>query len=75
VKHLLNQIKALKAEQKVQASLLAMFNPRGHGAAGPRVPGVSKADYERCRKEGRCLNCKKKGHVARECTNPASSNY
>jgi hypothetical protein len=73
VKYLLNQIKALKAEKKVQASLLAMYNPRSANAS--RVPGVSKADYERCRKEGRCLNCKKKGHVARECTNPATSNY
>lgn len=82
-KHLLNVVKSLKAQNKIQASLLSILNTRGGpgragsrpAAAGARVPNVSKADYERCRKEGRCLNCKQKDHVARECPNPFKSNF
>ena len=39
---------------------------------GDKVPGVSKADFDRCMKENRCLKCKQVGHLARECTNPPS---
>ena len=42
---------------------------------GPLVPGISKADYERCRKEDRCLKCKQPGHVASGCDKPVSSNW
>jgi hypothetical protein len=42
---------------------------------GPLVPGISKADYERCRKEKRCLKCKQPGHNAAECDKPVSSNW
>ena len=67
----------MRAQQRVQQSLHAMFN-RGGGGGGSKgskanhVPGVSKADYERCRREGLCLKCKQPGHVARECTKPVS---
>jgi hypothetical protein len=65
----------MRAQQRVQQSLHAMFQ-RGKGPSSGNkanhVPGVSKADYERCRREGLCLKCKQSGHVARECTKPVS---
>ena len=68
----------LRAQQKVQQSISALFQ-RGGGApkkaSASHVPGVSKADYERCRKEGRCLKCKGLGHIARECDKPASLKF
>jgi len=42
---------------------------------GPLVPGISKADYDRCRKEKRCLKCKQPGHNASDCDKPVSSNW
>ena len=70
--------------QKRQQSLSALFgsgngggskNNRGGGGGGgkptgdrPRVGGVTREDYERCRAEGLCINCKKTGHIARDCT-------
>jgi len=76
-KYLLNMIKELQAKQRVQDSVNAMFkssssNRGGGGGSGSRVPNVSKEDYERCRREGRCLNCKQKDHVARDCKNSHS---
>ena len=70
-------IKELQAKQRVQDSVNAMFkssssNRGGGGGSGSRVPNVSKEDYERCRREGRCLNCKQKDHVARDCKNSHS---
>lgn len=64
--------------------LLAMFQRRkGKPASGGRTSGstsqrvanVSKEDFVRCRKEGRCLNCKQKGHMARDCKNPFSLKF
>ena len=80
-KYLLNMIKELQAKQKVQESVNALFQPassrgsssRGNSSgSGNRVPGVSKEDFERCRREGRCLNCKQKDHIARDCKNSHS---
>lgn len=71
-------LEEMRAQQRVQQSLHAMFQRGKSGAAGNKgakanhVPGVSKADYERCRREGLCLKCKQPGHVARECTKPVS---
>ena len=68
-------LEEMQAQQRVQQSLHAMFH-RGGGGGGSKgskashVPGVSKADYERCRREGLCLKSKQPGHVARECTQP-----
>jgi len=75
-KYLVNMIKELQAKQRVQDSVNAMFQPassnHGKGGGGNRVPNVSKEDYDRCRREGRCLNCKQKDHVARDCKNSHS---
>jgi hypothetical protein len=56
-------------------ALASAFQKRApSGAPGPRkftgnkVPGISKEEYERCRKEGLCLKCKQSGHLARDCT-------
>ena len=48
---------------------------RSSGGGTKKVPGISHADYERCRREGRCIKCKKPDHVARDCTNPFSANF
>jgi hypothetical protein len=71
----IQEMRAMMEEMRAQQSLHAMFQ-RGK-SAGPsnkanHVPGVSKADYERCRREGLCLKCKQPGHVARECTKPVN---
>ena len=66
-----------KVQQKVKQSILSMFGDRSsrRGAtfvSKAKIPNVSKADYERCRRENRCINCKQPGHIARECTKPFS---
>lgn len=69
--------------QRRQQSISALFgsgsggggpgnrNNRGGGAKPtgdrPRIAGVTREDYERCRSEGLCINCKKPGHIARDC--------
>ena len=82
---MLARIAELSTQAKVQSSLLALFGQNKSSGKSPfagkssgdarRVPNISKADYARCRAEGRCLNCRKAGHVARDCTNPQSSNW
>lgn len=69
---LLAMLQELKAQQHALASA---FQKRGADqrkapAAGNKVPGVSKEEFERCRKEGLCLKCKQSGHLARDCTKP-----
>lgn len=72
----------IRAHQRVQQSVNAMFQRGGNGGSAGvgkstkanHVPGVSKADYERCRREGLCLKCKQPGHVARECPQQAPPN-
>jgi hypothetical protein len=76
------------AQQQQQQFIASMFQQRNGGNKGnsssfpssganrAQVPNVSKADYERCRREGRCLKCKEKGnHIARDCKKPFSSNF
>ena len=76
----------MRAQQKLQQSVSNLFQKGSSGSSGPsghrrsgtsssRVPGVTKADYERCRKEGLCLRCKQAGHVARDCSKPVSLKY
>ena len=61
--------------------LLAMFHRNSGGSARSgnkqkaKIPGVSKADFDRCMKENRCLKCKEVGHLARDCTNPPRLNW
>jgi hypothetical protein len=72
----------IRAHQRVQQSVSAMFQRGGSGGSAgagkstkaSHVPGVSKADYERCRREGLCLKCKQPGHVARECPQQVPQN-
>ena len=81
---MLAKIAELSTQAKVQSSLLALFGQNkssskpsfaGKSSGDARVPNISKADYARCRAEGRCLKCRKAGHVARDCTNPQSTNW
>lgn len=73
---LLNIISELQKGQ-VQRSINAMFNNKNSNSKrnANRIPNVSKEDYERCRSEGLCINCKKSGHIARDCTNNFSLKY
>lgn len=66
--------------QDMQQRLNAMSSgPPRNGSRGPsaassrpagsdRVPGLSREDIDRLRREGRCFKCKKPGHTKRECT-------
>ena len=79
-------VRELQCQSKIQQQVMAMFGERGssgkqpfgEGAQGKanRVAGVSKMDYERCRKEGRCLKCKMRTtHIASECPNAFSGKF
>lgn len=86
---LLAELREMRIVQQQQQQFIAsMFQQRNgsnkgnsssassSGANRAQVPNVSKADYERCRREGRCLKCKEKGnHIARDCKKPFSSNF
>ena len=69
-----HQLLAMMQELKVQNHALASAFQKRALNGGPRkfsgnkVPGISKEEYERCRKEGLCLKCKQSGHLARDCT-------
>jgi hypothetical protein len=74
---LLDSVQELLSKLKVQDSINAVFQPRGNSNGGERrsgahVPDVSREDYERCRRENRCLKCRQPGHIAKECTNQRS---
>ena len=68
-------------DEQLQQVLAAMYGNRfGNarpfrrgGAAGGfskrRVPQASKEEAEHCIKNGMCINCKEKGHMARGCKN------
>ena len=77
--HLLAMMQELKNQQHVLAAAFQKHRgapPRrgpSHGAKPEdkslfNVPGVSKEEYARCRKEGLCLKCKQTGHLARDCS-------
>jgi hypothetical protein len=84
---LLAKIRELEQVQQQQQQFIASMFQRGGGnkgnsggssssSRGPLVPNVSKADFERCRRENRCLNCKERGsHIARDCKKPFSTNW
>jgi hypothetical protein len=54
-------------------SLTALFSRmnRNRGGGGRvsanRVPGLSKEEFDRLMKEGKCFRCKQTGHLARNC--------
>lgn len=72
---LLSMVQQLQAQQY---ALAAAFQKRSGGSdrkgaasgSSAKVPGVSKEEFERCRKEGLCLKCKEPGHLARDCSKP-----
>ena len=81
---LLSIVRDLQSRVQSQHSLNAMFggqDRRRHGgssassSSGPKVPGISRDDYERCRREGVCIKCKQTGHIAANCVNPARLNW
>lgn len=80
---LLSIVRNLQTQVQSQQSLNAMFGgqdrraQRGSSSTGPRVkvPGVSHEDYQRCRREGVCIKCKKPGHVADECKGELRLNW
>jgi hypothetical protein len=69
------QLLAMMQELRVQQHALAAAflkrsgkpNTQGRSTSGTKVPGVTKEEFERCRKEGLCLKCKVSGHLARDC--------
>jgi hypothetical protein len=68
----------LQSQIQSQQSLNALFGSqdrRINAGSSTKVPGISKADYERCRRENVCLRCKEPGHVANTCTKSVRSNW
>jgi hypothetical protein len=54
--------------EQVTNTINAMNNKRFRAPNRERyAPPMSKEEYERCRREGLCLKCKKSGHTARFC--------
>lgn len=79
--HLLAVIQQQHENQaSMQQQLNALFkknqDARSSQSSSSKVPDISRADYQRCRDEGRCLKCKEKGHNAAACTKAfKSSNW
>lgn len=72
-----SQVLAMLQELRAQQhALAAAFQKRGGNTnsksrgTGNKVPGVTKEEFERCRKDGLCLKCKEPGHLARDCSKP-----
>lgn len=80
-----SQLKGMQKQQKMLMALNAMFgkprqsNTKGastsstssnRGKSDSRVPDVTQEDFDRCRRENRCLKCKEVGHVAFGCQKP-----
>ena len=69
---LLAMMQELRAQQHALAAAFQKrsgnANTKGRSASSStKVPGVTKEEFERCRKEGLCLKCKESGHLARDC--------
>lgn len=77
----MHQLLAMMQDLKTQQhSLAATFQKRSNtsssssasksSSSSGKVAGVSKEEFERCRREGLCLKCKQGGHIARDCSKP-----
>ena len=73
MQQLLAMVQDLKVQQHALAATFQKRNSsngssRSSSSSGGKVPGVSKEEYERCRRENLCIKCKKPGHIASNCT-------
>ena len=55
--------------QQMQQQLLALQQQKPSGPTG-KIPHLKPGDIDRLRAEGRCFNCKEKGHSKRDCNKP-----
>lgn len=60
---------ALKVDPNQKANTVNVMNNNKFRSSNREryAPPMSKEEYERCRREGLCLKCKKSGHTARFC--------
>ncbi len=63
----LSAIKQQASEPEKSETVNAMNNQFNRPRRKQYAPAMSKEEYERCRREGLCLQCKKPGHTARFC--------
>lgn len=61
-------------------TLNALFSRMNRGGRqnrgnGYRVPGLSKDEYQRLSREGKCFRCKQPGHMARDCPSTPSHQH
>jgi hypothetical protein len=69
-------------EEQLRLNAMSYRGGRGRGGAFFRngrggklnVPGLSKEEFDKLMREGRCLKCKETGHLARNCTKSNSTN-
>jgi hypothetical protein len=69
---LIQRIAALESTTKQQQQIIAALKTSSSNSGKNKVPGVSREEFDRCRKEGLCLKCKQKGHIAANCTSSSS---
>lgn len=68
------------AVERLAAALLCRMETSGGGRGGaPRRdhagPSLSKDEFDRLSKEGKCFNCKQSGHLARNCPKGRSNRF
>jgi hypothetical protein len=48
---------------------------QNRAGGGQRTPGLSREEFDRLTKEGKCFRCKQPGHLARDCSSTAHSSH